>query len=485
MLGLAWLAVEMSGARGGADGVGPAGAAPREVPLSRAELTPPAVPVIGAEVASSSAVAQHEPPHREAAPATVVGIAGRVVSLDGEIDLSTVRVVLWAERTAPNCAQFRAAGPRAKGMRLVHAASDGTFAIEDLDPATRYHLRAGGGGRASLWLSDPIAPGGEPVTLELARVKGLRVELVGLDGKPPRAPPELLGDPFVLSGSALNRRGAQLEPWEQELVGVPGTGCATELGPWHRLVVLSSPPDQLTFGPITCYAEVPGYTVEQPTYWAEPVREFVAVEKLVLRPTTSGWTALEVEFVGLGAELQAQLTKSTPLGTLVLEHEQASGILLRLDGPATPRRFEGLPRGKVGWMFESYEGYVWPEDRSLVPLELGEGVARATVDLSGTGGIRVDFEAGTRPDPLPIKHLGLTHEPGGRTKQMEADSLPHSLLLVEAGVWRVTSVGALDEARGVYFLRKLHDGPAVQVEPGRVATLALSSSPDAYLPRKR
>ena len=150
----------------------------------------------------------------EPAP-TGATLTGRVLSLDGAMDLGAVRVALWAERTAPNCAQFAVAGPRAKVMRLVSVASDGTFAIEDLDPGTLYHLRAGGEGRASLWLPDPVAPGGVPATLELVRVKGLRVELIGTDGKPPRTPPEMLmEDGINLGGTAVYRAGASLEPWE-------------------------------------------------------------------------------------------------------------------------------------------------------------------------------------------------------------------------------------------------------------------------------
>lgn len=414
-------------------------------------------------------------------PPTGATLTGRVTSLDGEMDLASVRVALWAERTAPNCAQFAVAGPRSVVMRLVRAASDGTFAIEDLDPGTRYHLRAGGGGRASLWLPEPVAPGGAPVTLELARVKALRVELVGTDGKPPRTPPEMMEDAFSLGGSEVYRAGASLEPWEQELTGLPGVGCSPEVSPHGGLVVLSGPPERLSIGPIHCSAYMPGYAAENAEHFAELVVDRIPLQKLVLRPNAPGWGSVEFEFVGLSHAVRTRIAPEEPLGALIVELEGVGSYVVKLHGPPELKRLDGLPVGGARWFFDSYDGYCQrPTDGVPAPFEIGGELTRITVDLSNTGGVLVELDPASRAEAMNLHHVSIAK--GEQSPlQLPAQQLPRHFLLVDSGVWQQTAVGFLDAESQVLTLRKLEDGPAVRIVPGEIATLRVITrgrSPD-------
>jgi hypothetical protein len=402
-------------------------------------------------------------------------LTGRVTSLDGAMDLAAVRVALWAERTAPICAQFAMAGPRTQVMRLVRAASDGTFAIEDLDPGTRYHLRAGGGGRASLWLPEPVAPGGVPVVLELARVKGLRVELVGTDGKPPRTPPELLEDAFVLSGSQVDRRGARLEPWEQELVGIPGTGCDSDASPYGQSLLLSSPPQFEIFGPITCFANLPGYHVEQPTFWAPLAGDRLHTERLILRASTSGFGTVEFELAGLSDALRARIAPQDPLGSLHIEFEDSSSYMVKLFGPAAVRRLDGLPTGPARWAFESYDVHCRrPIEGGPIPFRIGDQVTHVAIDLSQTGGVWLELDPASRTEAAHLHHATFTNDQGQRI-QVPAERLPRLFLLIEAGEWRQTGVAARDPKTGAFLMTKLDDGPSARILPGEIATLRVTA----------
>jgi hypothetical protein len=404
-------------------------------------------------------------------------LSGRLTGLAEPQGYGEVRVALWPERTAPNCAQLAVAGPHSRVLRIVRAASDGTFRFEGLAPDVRFHLRAGGVGHASLALPKPLSPADGPVTLELTRVKGLRVELVGTDGKAPRVHPLLVEESFVLSGSEVQRHGALLEPWQQELVGIPGTGCDAEVSSYGRLLVLSGPAQFASVGPITCFAELPGYHSASPTFWAQLVVDRVQVEKLVLRQSTPGWGTLEVELAGLSDSLRAHISDDGLIGTLEVQYDDGTGFVLNLLGPATTRRLEGLPYGSARWSFTSQHGYRWPLEKTLVPLSIGNEVARARIDLSGSGGLRVAFDSPSRPHPLPFKHVHIAHESGGRLRQVAAEQLPHVLVLVEPGEWRQSIVSALVETTEVVYSRPLANGPRARVVPGEIATLTVSSQP--------
>lgn len=409
-------------------------------------------------------------------------LTGRVISLDGAMDLGAVRVALWAERISPDCQQFAVAGPRSIVLRVVRATSDGNFAVEGLDPGTRYNLRAGGGGRASLWLPEPVTPGGDPVTLELARVKALRVELVSTDGAPPRTPPELLDDGLVLGGSEVSRVGGALEPWEQELVGIPGIGCAPDVSPHGRLVVFSSPPQHPTVGPVSCYALLPGYQEESPTYWAQTVTDRVPIEKLILRPSTPRWGAIEFEFAGLSEAVRDRIAEDEPFGELHLRFEGFGAHVVQLIGPAAILRFDGLPVGQGLWCFESYDGYCRrPIEGGLAPFQIGEQVSRVTIDLSRTGGVLVELDPASRFEARNLHHVTITS--GTRFPlQLPAQHLPRLFLLVESGEWQQTAAGALDPKTQAMTFQKLVNGPSVKIEPGEIASLrvvALRLQPDS------
>jgi len=273
----------------------------------------------------------------------------------------------------------------------------------------------------------------------------------------------------------VNRRGARLEPWEQDLLGLSGMGCDSDPSPHAQLLVLSGSPSHPTIGPITCYADLPGYEDAQPTYWAQLVTDHIPTEKLVLRPSTPGWGSIEVELAGLSDVLRGHFAKDEPIGTLNIEFEDSSSYTTKLYGADPLRRLEGLPFGEARWAFESFDARCKrPLEGSPVPFRIGDRLGRITIDLSLTGAVRVELDPACASEAAGLHHVTLTRG-DGTPMSIPARQLPRLFLLVESGVWQQASVGFQDPNNGAMTLRELGDGPTVRIEPGAIATLRVTT----------
>jgi len=404
-----------------------------------------------------------------------VTLSGRLAGLERPHRYDELRVVLWKRGTTPDCEDLAAARSHAGAVRVVQAAEDGSFTFEGLPADGRYELCAGGARHMSLPMARTATPGGGPLVLELVRVKGLRVELTDSYGGTPRALPLLVERGLVLGGSALNQSGAQLAPWEQELVGVPGTGCAARASPFHRLLVLRNPAHFQNLGPITSYVEIPGYAVESPTFWAPLVIDQLPTERIVLREWTSGWGTLELELVGLGASIQAYLSDDEDLGELSIAYDDGVEFTLPVRGGAALRRFDGLPHGNLRWSYRSSHAFAWPRDRGTLPLRIGGEPCRAILDLSQSGALHVRFDAAALPESLPFERTTLANPDGKNLLSLEVTRLPWTAVVVEPGEYRQIHVAGPGPQQDTYFMAPVRDGPSTIVEPGEVTTLTISS----------
>lgn len=445
-----------------------------EGPGDATSLAQPAHPS-GAPSSESRADAE-----RSALELPGVTLSGRLAGLEPPHSYDELRVVLWKKGTTPDCEDLASARSHAGPVRVVQATEEGSFVFEGLAADGRYELCAGGARHMSLPMARTVTPGDGPLLLELARVKGLRIELVDSHGAPPQALPLLVKRGLILSGSALTLRGAELVPWEQELAGVPGTGCAARSSPFQRLLVLRGPAEFLSLGPITSYIEIPGYAVESPTFWAHVVNDQLATQRIVLRQLASGWGTLELELVGLGDSIRPHLSDDADLGELMIAYDDGVDFSLPVRGGAELRRFDGLPQGNLRWSYRSPHAFAWPRDRGTLALRIGSEPCRSIVDLSQSGALHVRFDASTTPEPLPFVSTTLANPNGKDLLSLEAARLPWTALVVEPGEYRQAHVAGRDPERDIYFMAPVREGPSTIVEPGRVATLSISAVPPKF-----
>lgn len=362
-----------------------------------------------------------------------VGAGVLVVAVPQEVIVPPYALVARATRGLPSVAS-------------VQTAADGTFEIVNLDVTKRYAVLAAWESCVSDSMPSAVTPGGSDVVLQLGRLFAVRVRFTdATTGRAIDVPDELIHS----RRTALRvDRSVQAFPshgrWTA-LAGVDAEFARDNLSHTCSYFFVAEP-ELGELGPISYFAEFPGYALAQGQFYVHPSTERVLDEVIELKPVASRATgSLRVSFAGLPAGVPNERALVGPEGRVLLWDAQGAQEIALARIGNEPLELAHVLSGRLNWIVTPYgsaSAFAFPPRAAPAEVEIGSEPAEIVVDLSRSGAlelrlVQVDGSSYRGPARFQLTLKDKQHAPGERVSYAMFDRAPYALIALSPGEYEV------------------------------------------------
>jgi hypothetical protein len=368
-------------------------------------------------------------------------IKGQVVYSEGRPVPAGYLVVAWESAYRfPDASMVRNLLLGNPTLPMVETQADGRFVLRSLSPRKLYSVAAGGRGYAAAKSLVLLQPGGQPVTITVARAYAVAIRCVESDGTP------LLASPAYDAGVSMFLKLAQtdpevslLSPWMLPLAGVPWEELERDWAAYSSLVAYVAGDDRDYVGPLRFSGSVPGHVSVEADVFASPVGASLPEEEIRFQSISSGFGSLEVRLIGGGFTDRWYDSRSRPVAHIELIPSRGQTLTFAVrDISSGSLVLDNIPYGQYQVRMRSLmSSFVAPGAPDVIDIRAEGAVVEINKEALGALHIHLQDDQGRGYYGAAVAIVMEEDAIGGRWTEVDFRHAPYDIAALAEGVYSV------------------------------------------------